>query len=59
MENDRPWGDLKGERRGETWTYVEKVVVDLANDEGTGRRRKAKMKGKGIGVDGRVVVGAR
>jgi hypothetical protein len=56
VEQDRPWGDLKGERRGETWTYVEKIVVELANEEGTGRRRKAK--GKGLGVDGRHVVGA-
>ncbi|CAK9786937.1 hypothetical protein CC85DRAFT_328765 [Cutaneotrichosporon oleaginosum] len=55
VEQDRPWGDLKGERRGETWAYVEKLVIELPNEEGTGRRRKAK---KGLGADGRPVVGA-
>ncbi|GMK58796.1 hypothetical protein CspeluHIS016_0602380 [Cutaneotrichosporon spelunceum] len=55
VEQDRPWGDLKGERRGETWTYVESRMIELPN-EGMGRRRKAKA--KGVGVNGRAVVGA-
>jgi len=57
-ENDRPWADPKAERRGEMYEYIPPLVIELPNEEGTGRRRKAKQK-KGVGMDGRVVVGAR
>lgn len=57
-ENDRPWGDPKAERRGETWSYKEAPVLEVVGREGTGRRSKAKEKNKNIGLDGRKVVGA-
>ncbi|BEI83531.1 hypothetical protein CcaverHIS002_0401350 [Cutaneotrichosporon cavernicola] len=56
FEQDRPWGDLKSERRSETWTYVERLVIEQPNEEGMGRGRKAKS--KGLGANGRPVVGA-
>lgn len=60
-ENDRPWADPKAERRGEVWEYVAPITIELPGEEGTGRRRKAKKgrSGQGIGMDGKVVVGAR
>lgn len=57
-ENDRPWADPKAERRGEMWDYIPPLVIELAGEEGTGRRRRARQKKAGVGVDGRVVVGA-
>ncbi|KAL7422280.1 hypothetical protein Q5752_002926 [Cryptotrichosporon argae] len=54
-EADRPWGDPKAEKKGtDKLAYVEKTVVALIPEEG--RRKKAKQ--KGLGVDGRKVVGA-
>lgn len=57
-EHDRPWADPKAERAGEVWEYIPPLVIVLPGEEGTGRRRKAK-KEKGVGLDGRIVVGAR
>ena len=37
---DRPWGDLKGERRGEVWAYVEPPIVEASG--GDNRRRNGK-----------------
>ncbi|KAK8869890.1 hypothetical protein IAR55_000458 [Kwoniella newhampshirensis] len=59
-EQDRPWGDLRAERKGddaECWRYVELQVVAVAPErEGeVGRRRKSKMK---RGEGGREVPGA-
>jgi len=39
------------------WKYVEGRVVDVEGDA-EGRRRIARKKKKGLGIDGRVVVGA-
>lgn len=59
VAEDRPWGDLKAVKRGDALHYIPPAVVAVPNEEGTGRRRKAKDKSKGLGVDGRVVVGSR
>lgn len=58
IAEDRPWGDMKAVKRGEGWSYVEPMVIALPGEEGSGRRSKKKSQ-KGLGVDGRVVVGAR
>jgi hypothetical protein len=58
---DRPWGDMQKEKKGEVWSYVPLPVLVGGDEEQVGRR-KGRKKGKasvaGIGVDGRVVVGA-
>lgn len=57
-EEDRPWGDLKAEKKGEAWQYVPLPASGLMQDDDHVGRRKAKKKVKGLGADGKVVVGA-
>ena len=54
---DRPWGDMKADKKGETWTYVEVPLTHWV-EEGTEGRRKAAKKKKKEGENGRVVPGA-
>jgi len=53
---DRPWGDMKGVRQG-GWVYSERVVLELMEEDKVGRRKRKKDE-KGLGVDGKKVVGA-
>lgn len=55
---DRPWGDPKAEKRGEGWKYAPLPASALMLDDDHVGRRKAKKKIKGLGVDGKAVVGA-
>ena len=55
-EEDRPWGDLKADKKGEVWTYVELPLSHWIEEDSEGRRKAAKKKGRGEG--GRVVPGA-
>nr|GFD57111.1 hypothetical protein [Tanacetum cinerariifolium] len=59
-EVDRPWGDLKAEKRGDSLLYVELPLTQWIEEDAEGRRkaRKNKKNGQGKGVDGRVVPGA-
>ena len=59
-EEDRPWGDMKGDKRGGGWAYVELPISLSVQDHEVGRRKAAKQKhmGEGRGVEGRVVPGA-
>lgn len=56
---DRPWGDMKLAKRG-GWTYMAPAVLELVEEDQIGRRRKKGRENaqKGVGVDGRKVVGA-
>jgi len=56
---DRPWGDVKLVKRG-GWNYVERAVLELVEEDKIGRRRRKGRENadKGLGVDGRKVVGA-
>ena len=60
-ENDRPWGDMKRDIKGEVWGYVEIPMSNTVEEGHQGRRKMAKKKkserGRG-GVDGRLVPGA-
>ena len=55
---DRPWGDVKAEHRGDGWGYVELPVSHWVEEDSQGRRKSAKKKGK-VGEGGRVVPGAQ
>lgn len=58
-EEDRPWGDMKADKKGEVWTYVELPLSHWIEEDSEGRRKAAKKKGKdGRGEGGRVVPGA-
>jgi len=56
---DRPWGDMKLAKRG-GWTYMAPAVLELVEEDQIGRRRRKGRENaqKGMGVDGRKVVGA-
>jgi len=56
---DRPWGDMKLVKRG-GWNYMERAVLELVEEDKIGRRRRRGKENveKGMGVDGRMVVGA-
>lgn len=56
---DRPWGDMKLVKRG-GWNYMERAVLELVEEDKIGRRRRRGKENveKGMGVDGRIVVGA-
>ena len=60
VEVDRPWGDLRADKKGEGWKYVEVVVPQSIMEDSEGRRKAARKKkpAKGVGVGGRVVPGA-
>ncbi|RXK38322.1 hypothetical protein M231_04364 [Tremella mesenterica] len=56
-EEDRPWGDMKGIKKEDVWEYVGKGnVVEILEEGMVGRRKSKKL--KGIGMDGKLVVGA-
>jgi len=57
---DRPWGDMKADNKGETWTYIELPLSQWVEEVTEGRRKAAKKKKKegGQGENGRVVPGA-
>lgn len=64
-EEDRPWGDLKLDKKGDGWSYVELPVAEVVDDALLdGRRRQARKKknaqanGQGKGENGRLVPGA-
>jgi hypothetical protein len=56
---DRPWGDMKLVKRG-GWNYVERAVLELMEEDKIGRRRRKGRENadKGLGVDGKKVVGS-
>ena len=57
---DRPWGDMKADKDGESWVYVELPISHWVEEGTEGRRKAAKKKKKegGQGENGRVVPGA-
>ncbi|ORX39792.1 hypothetical protein BD324DRAFT_234906 [Kockovaella imperatae] len=58
-EEDRPWGKLKADKGGGApLAYVELPIEHFIEDHVEGRRKAAKKKKEGRGVDGRVVPGA-
>lgn len=64
-EEDRPWGDLQLDKKGDGWSYVELPVAEVVDDALLdGRRRQARKKknaqanGQGKGENGRLVPGA-
>ncbi len=60
LAEDRPWGDMKADKKGEVWKYVEAIVPEAIMEVTEGRRKAARKKqsGKGLGVDEKVVPGA-
>ena len=52
-QEDRPWGDMRADKKGEAMVYVP-IPIYVLNHIG---RRKGKKKAKGMGIDGRAVVG--
>lgn len=56
---DRPWGDVKMVKKG-GWSYIPAPVLELAEEDHIGRRRRKGRENaaKGMGVDGKKVVGA-
>ena len=63
VAEDRPWGDMKADKKGEGWRYVEAMVPEsiMEDSEGrrkAGRRKKKDEKGLGMGMNGKAVPGA-
>lgn len=57
-EEDRPWGDLTGEKKGDLWAYVPDEIPVFIEDGTSGRRREAKKRGEArMGKGGRVIPG--
>ena len=56
---DRPWGDVKLVKKG-GWSYQPPAVLELVEEDAIGRRRRKGRENaaKGLGADGRKVVGA-
>lgn len=45
-EEDRPWGDIKADKRGDTLVYVELPISHCVEESSEGRRKLAKKKKK-------------
>ena len=60
LAEDRPWGDMKADKKGEGWKYVEAIVPESIMEDSEGRRKTGRKKkvGKGLGMDGKAVPGA-
>ena len=56
---DRPWADMKLVKKG-GWNYIERAVMELVEEDKIGRRRRKGRENaeKGLGIDGKKVVGA-